>query len=130
MFRTWTRSPRGWLRRVALVLADNILVPGAPEYRATMREREGKTSIRGSPGPSRQEPCGPLRGVSWREAMGLRRGALTFTRLLVTGKPPRDLRKKYFDAVKLRAFQPLTPDDEASEAVGWCVMERPFDLDF
>jgi hypothetical protein len=62
--------------------------------------------------------------------MGLRRGALTFTRLLVTGKPPRDLRKKYFDAVKLRAFQPLTPDDEASEAVGWCVMERPFDLDF
>jgi recombination associated protein RdgC len=62
--------------------------------------------------------------------MGLRRGALTFTRLLVTGEPPRDLRKKYFDAVRLRAFQPLTPDDEASEAVGWCVMERPFDLDF
>lgn len=62
--------------------------------------------------------------------MGLRRGALTFTRFLVTGQPPRDLRKKYFDAVRLRAFQPLSPDDEASEAVGWCVMERPFDLDF
>lgn len=63
-------------------------------------------------------------------AMGLRRGALTFTRLFVTGKPPRDLRKRYLDAVRLRGFQPLKPEDEASEAVGWCVMERPFDLDF
>ncbi|HVJ18712.1 MAG TPA: hypothetical protein VM686_24995, partial [Polyangiaceae bacterium] len=62
--------------------------------------------------------------------MGLRRGAVTFTRLFVTGKPPRDLRKRYLDAVRLRAFQPLKPEDEASEAVGWCVLERPFDLDF
>ncbi len=62
--------------------------------------------------------------------MPLKRGALTFTRLFVTGSPPRDLRKKYLEVVKLRKFQPLTPEDEATDSVGWCVMERPFDLDF
>ena len=61
--------------------------------------------------------------------MGVSRGALTFTRLFVQGKPPKDLRKRYLDAVRLRKFTPLLPEDEASEAVGWCVMERPFDLD-
>lgn len=62
--------------------------------------------------------------------MGVSRGALTFTRLFVQGKPPKDLRKKYLDSVRLRQFTPLAPEDEASEAVGWCVIERPFDLDF
>ena len=33
----------GWLRRGALVVADNVKVPGAPEYRAYMIENEGKT---------------------------------------------------------------------------------------
>lgn len=32
---------RGWLRPGAIVVADNVRVPGAPEYRAHMREREG-----------------------------------------------------------------------------------------
>jgi hypothetical protein len=62
--------------------------------------------------------------------LGVTRGALTFTRLFVRGKPPRDLRKRYLDAVRLRKFVPLEAADEASEAVGWCVIERPFDLDF
>lgn len=62
--------------------------------------------------------------------MGVRRGALTFTRFTVTGDPPRDLRKRYMEAVRLRAFQPLKVDDEAREASGWCVMEHPFDLEF
>ncbi len=62
--------------------------------------------------------------------MGVSRGALTFTRLFVQGKPPKDMRKRYLDAVRLRKFTPLAPEDEASEAVGWCVIERPFDLEF
>lgn len=33
----------GWLRIGAVVVADNILVPGAPEYRAYMKAGEGKT---------------------------------------------------------------------------------------
>ena len=33
---------RGWLHRGAIVVADNMLIPGSPKYRAYMREQEGK----------------------------------------------------------------------------------------
>jgi catechol O-methyltransferase len=33
---------RGWLHRGSIVVADNILIPGAPKYRAYMREQQGK----------------------------------------------------------------------------------------
>jgi len=33
---------RGWLRAGAIVVADNIKLPGAPAYREYMREREGR----------------------------------------------------------------------------------------
>jgi len=33
---------RGWLHRGAIVVADNVKVPGAPAYRAYMRDQEGK----------------------------------------------------------------------------------------
>ncbi|HET9952913.1 MAG TPA: recombination-associated protein RdgC [Polyangiaceae bacterium] len=62
--------------------------------------------------------------------MSARRGSLTLVRYFVDGQPPRDLRKRYLEAVRLRAFQPLKPEDEATEATGWCVMERPLDLEF
>jgi catechol O-methyltransferase len=32
---------RGWLHTGSVVVADNILVPGAPKYRAYMREQQG-----------------------------------------------------------------------------------------
>lgn len=63
-------------------------------------------------------------------AVSARRGPLSLTRLFVDGIPPRDLRKQFLAAIRLRAFQPLKPEDEAMEASGWCVMERPFDLEF
>jgi hypothetical protein len=50
--------------------------------------------------------------------------------LFVRGKPPSDLRKPFMAAIRLRAFQPLDPDGEVSESSGWCVMDRPFDLEF
>lgn len=34
---------RGWLHPGSVVVADNVKLPGAPEYRAYMRDREGKT---------------------------------------------------------------------------------------
>jgi catechol O-methyltransferase len=33
----------GWLHPGAIVVADNVKFPGAPEYRAWMQERQGKT---------------------------------------------------------------------------------------
>ncbi len=62
--------------------------------------------------------------------MSARRGSLTLTRLFVRGKPPTDVRKPFLAAIRLRAFQPLDPDGEASESSGWCVLDRPFDLEF
>lgn len=61
--------------------------------------------------------------------MGARGGTLTFTRFFTQGSLPKDLRRKFLEAAKLRVFQPLKPEDEALEATGWCVMERPFDLE-
>ena len=61
--------------------------------------------------------------------MGARGGSLTFTRFFTQGALPKDLRRKFLEAAKLRVFEPLKPEDEALEASGWCVMERPFDLE-
>jgi catechol O-methyltransferase len=33
---------RGWLHRGSIVVADNVRIPGAPKYRAYMREQQGK----------------------------------------------------------------------------------------
>lgn len=62
--------------------------------------------------------------------MGVRRGSLSFTRFFVTGVVPKDLRRRFLDAVRLRVFEPLDINNEANEASGWCVVERPFDLEF
>jgi catechol O-methyltransferase len=34
---------RGWLHQGSVVVADNVRVPGAPAYRAYMREQQGRT---------------------------------------------------------------------------------------
>jgi catechol O-methyltransferase len=34
---------RGWLHKGAIAVADNVGLPGAPKYRAYMREQQGKT---------------------------------------------------------------------------------------
>lgn len=62
--------------------------------------------------------------------MGVRRGSLSFSRFFVTGTLPKDVRKRFLDAVRLRVFQPLDVNAEANESSGWCVLERPFDLEF
>lgn len=36
---------RGWLHPGSIVVADNILIPGAPKYREYMREQQGKLFI-------------------------------------------------------------------------------------
>lgn len=61
--------------------------------------------------------------------MGARRGTLSFCRFFVRGAPPKGFRNKYVEAVQLRAFVPLRPEDEADQASGWCVIEKVFDLD-
>jgi hypothetical protein len=64
-----------------------------------------------------------------RILLGARSGSLTFTRFFTQGALPKDLRRRFLEAARLRVFQPLKPDDDALEATGWCAMERPFDLE-
>jgi hypothetical protein len=61
--------------------------------------------------------------------LGARSGSLTFARFFTQGALPKDLRRRFLEAARLRVCQPLKPDDEALEATGWCAMERPFDLE-
>jgi hypothetical protein len=61
--------------------------------------------------------------------LGARSGSLTFTRFSTQGALPKDLRRRFLEAARLRVFQPLKAEDEALEATGWCALERPFDLE-
>lgn len=61
--------------------------------------------------------------------MGARRGTLSFSRFFVQGALPKGFRNKFVEAVRLRAFTPLRPEDEADQASGWCVIEKVFDLE-
>jgi recombination associated protein RdgC len=62
--------------------------------------------------------------------MGVRRGSLSFTRFRVTGIVPKDVRRRYLEAVRLRSFAALDVNGEATETSGWCVLERTFDVEF
>jgi recombination associated protein RdgC len=57
------------------------------------------------------------------------KGSLSYSRLFVEGDLPRDFRDRFTKALHLRAMKPLTPDEDAIERSGWCVMGDPFDVD-
>ncbi len=61
--------------------------------------------------------------------MGALAGSLTFTRFFVRGEPPKRFRDKYVDNIRLRTFEPLTPESEEQEHVGWCAVGRVLDLE-
>jgi hypothetical protein len=45
--------------------------------------------------------------------LGARSGSLTFTRLFTQGALPKDLRRRFLEAARLRVFQPIKPEDVA-----------------
>lgn len=57
------------------------------------------------------------------------KGSLTYARFFVEDAPPKDFREKFMRAIRLRAMQPLTADEDASERSGWCAIGEPFDTD-
>jgi recombination associated protein RdgC len=61
--------------------------------------------------------------------MGAIHGSLTYSRFTIEDSLPRDFRNKFSQAVRLRTFEPLTPEDEDQERSGWCVVGRAFDLE-
>lgn len=61
--------------------------------------------------------------------MGALAGTLTFTRLFVRGELPKRFRDTFVENIQLRTFQPLTPESEEQEHVGWCAVGRVLDLE-
>ena len=57
------------------------------------------------------------------------RGSLTYARFFVEGTPPKDFRERFMRAIRLRAMQPLTADDDVAERSGWCAIGEPFDVE-
>jgi recombination associated protein RdgC len=57
------------------------------------------------------------------------KGSLSYTRFFVNGELPADFRGKFGKAIRLRAMKPLSPDEEAMERSGWCVMAEPFETE-
>lgn len=57
------------------------------------------------------------------------KGSLTYSRFFVQGELPADFRTKFAKAIRLRAMKPLSPDEDAAERSGWCVMAEPFETE-
>lgn len=57
------------------------------------------------------------------------RGNLTFARFYVTGDIPDDIPGTTLRRIRANAFQPLSPDEDKSERVGWANVDDPFDTD-
>lgn len=61
--------------------------------------------------------------------MGAFNGPITVSRLWIRGEPEDDFRSAYEKTIRLRTFQPLKPEDEVDERVGWCAAGQALDLE-
>lgn len=61
--------------------------------------------------------------------MGALAGSLSFTRFFVRGELPKRFRDRFVENIQLRSFEPLTPESEEQEHVGWCAVGRVLDLE-
>jgi recombination associated protein RdgC len=61
--------------------------------------------------------------------VGALAGPLTVAKLTVRGELPDDFRDTFIEHIQLRVFEPLTPDEEIEERMGWCVVGSPLNLE-
>jgi DNA recombination-dependent growth factor C len=55
---------------------------------------------------------------------------LSYKLFFVQGDLPSDWRTSFLEAIRVRAFQPLTPEASEEESSGWVPIERPLEGDF
>jgi recombination associated protein RdgC len=58
--------------------------------------------------------------------VGLLKGSVSYTKFFVQGEVPDDFRDRFLEAIRLRAFTPLVPEEEDEERVGWCPFDAPY----
>ncbi len=62
--------------------------------------------------------------------MGAFSGSLTYKLFFVQDPPPDNWQSLFVERVNLHAFEPLEPDDEEDETIGWVPIEQPLETDF
>lgn len=61
--------------------------------------------------------------------MGALNGSISYSRFYVEGDLPQGFKERFVEALRARAFEPLTAESEEEEHVGWCSIEHPLDLE-
>jgi recombination associated protein RdgC len=61
--------------------------------------------------------------------LGALKGSITFAKFYVRGQLPDAFRDKFVERIGLRAFRPLTVEEDADQRSGWCSIENPLDCE-
>jgi hypothetical protein len=61
--------------------------------------------------------------------LGALRGSISFSKFYVRGELPDGFRDTFVERIQLRAFTPLTVEEEADQRSGWCSIENPLDCE-
>jgi hypothetical protein len=61
--------------------------------------------------------------------LGALKGSISFAKFHVRGALPDGFQGRFVENLRLRAFRPLTVDEDAEQRAGWCSIENPLDCD-
>lgn len=61
--------------------------------------------------------------------MGALKGSISFSKFYVRGELPDGFRDRFVERIRLRAFRPLTVEEDAEQRAGWCSIENPLDCE-
>ncbi|APR84915.1 Hypothetical protein A7982_10264 [Minicystis rosea] len=61
--------------------------------------------------------------------MGALKGSISFAKFYVRGELPEGFRDTFIERLRLRAFRPLTVEEEDEQRAGWCSIENPLDCE-
>lgn len=59
--------------------------------------------------------------------MGALKGSISFSKFYLRGELPDGFRDTFVERIRLRAFTPLTVEEETEQRSGWCSIENPLD---
>lgn len=62
--------------------------------------------------------------------MGAITGTLSYKLFFVQGEIPKDWKDRFLQGVLSHAFEPLQPESDEEESLGWVVMDRPLHTNF
>ena len=61
--------------------------------------------------------------------MGALKGSISFSKFYVRGELVEAFRDVFVERIRLRAFRPLTVQEDDEQRVGWCSIENPLDCE-